>query len=243
MKASQPAESATAALIGARSGNGRALLLRRYMVLCASLGIVLLAGLMSRHQSSSRLAKQASSPTIEKQPVTFAIHTFDPTAPPTDMPPLAPGEEAECDSNFVSNASVKGQPERIDGRHAVITVTEVRVMLQLKINIWVPEGATQHVIEHEQGHRQVSEYYYQMADKVAEQIAATYLGKQVSVTGADLNAEVNKLLRKIGADITTEYNQRLNPSIAQQRYDDVTDHSRNEESAGDAVARVLKYVQ
>jgi len=122
-------------------------------------------------------------------------------------------------------------------------VTEIRVTLQLKINIWVPEGATQHVIEHEQGHRQISEYYYQTADKVAEQIAATYLGKQVSTNGADLSAEVNKLLQQMGAEITAAYNDRLNPGPAQQRYDDITDHSRNDESAKVAVARALKDVQ
>ena len=217
--------------------------MRRYIVLCALLGIVLLGGMMLRHQSLSRVAKQALRPALDKQPVTFAMHTFDPAAPPADMPPLASGEEAECDSNFISNASVKGRSETVDGRNALVTVTEIRVTLELKINIWVPEGATQHVIEHEQGHRQISEYYYRTADKVAEQIAATYLGKQVSTNGADLNAEVNKLLQQMGAEIAAAYNERLNPGPAQQRYDDITDHSRNDESAGEAVARALKGVQ
>jgi hypothetical protein len=212
------------------------------MVLCALLGIALLAGLALRHQSPSQPAKQKSKPTIEKQPVTLAIHTFDPAAPPADMPPLAEGEEAECDSNFVSNASLKAQPERIDAMHAVVTVTDVTVTLQLKVNIWVPKGATQHVMEHEQGHQQISEHYYQTADKVAEQIAAPYLNKQVSVSGADLDAEVNKLLQEMGADITAEYNQRLNPNPAQQRFDDITDHSRNGVSASYAVAQALKDV-
>ena len=212
-------------------------------MLCALLGVVLFAGMMLRHQSSSRLTKQALSPALDKQPVTFAMHTFDPATPPADMPPLASGEEAECDSNFISNANVKGRSETVDGTNALVTVTEIRVTLQPEINIWVPESATQHVIEHEQGHRQISEYYYQTADKVAKQIAATYLGKQVSTNGADLSAEVNRLLQQMGAEITAAYNERLNPGPAQQRYDDITNHSRNDESAGDAVARALKDVQ
>ncbi len=171
------------------------------------------------------------------------VHRFDPTAPPADMPPLAAWEEAECDSNFVSNANVKGRTEMVDGTHGVVTVTAVKVTLQLTINIWVPEGATEHVIEHEQGHGQISEHYYETADKVAEQIAATYLDRQVSATGGDLNAEVNKLLQQMGAEITAEYNQRLNPSLAQNRYDDITDHSRNDVSAAEAVAQILKDVQ
>jgi hypothetical protein len=217
--------------------------LRKYILLFALLGIVLLAGLGLRHQSSLAPVKQASMPVIEKQPATVATHTFDPAAPPADMPPLAAGEEAECDSDFVSDANVKAETRTVEGTNALVTVTGVRVTLQLKINIWIPEGATQHVIEHEEGHRQISEYYYRTADKIADEVAAPYLGKQVSISGADLNAEANKLLRQMGAEITAEYNRRLNPGLAQNRYDDVTDHSRNEVSAREAVEQVLKDLQ
>ena len=215
--------------------------MRRYIVLCASLGIILLAGWAWQHRSSS-LADPVSRPVIAKQPVSVAIHMFDPAAPPADMPPLSPGEEAECDSNFISNATVKGQPEKIDATHAVVTVTGVRVALQLKINLWVPQGATQHVMEHEQGHRQISEHYYETADKVAGEIAAKYLGKQISVDTADPNAEVKNMLKQMSADITAQYNHKLNPDLAQNRYDDLTDHSRNDVSAADAVAEALKDV-
>src|SRR6202022_3436799 len=39
--------------------------------------------------------REAPVPTIIKQPVAFGTHTFDPAMPPTDMPPLSPGENAE----------------------------------------------------------------------------------------------------------------------------------------------------
>jgi hypothetical protein len=207
------------------------------------LGLALFAGFTLRHPSASQPAKQESKPTIEKQPVSRAIHTFDPVAPPADMPPLAEGEEAECDSNFVSNASLKAQTKRIDAAQAVLTVTEVKVTLQLKINIWVPQGATQHVMEHEQGHQRISEHYYQNADHVAEQIAAPYLGQQVSISGADLDAEAKKSLQKMSADITAQYNRRLNPGPEQQRFDDITDHSRNDVSASYAVTQAIKDTQ
>ena len=171
------------------------------------------------------------------------MHTFDSEAPPGDMPPLAAWEQAECDSNFVSDVNVKGRTEILDAMHGLVTVSEVKMTLQLTINVWVPEGATEHVIEHEQGHRQIAEHYYQTADKVAEQIAAAYLGKQVSASGVDVNAEVNKLLQQMGAEIAAEYSKKLNPDLAQNRYDDITDHSRNDVSAAEAVTQVLKDVQ
>jgi hypothetical protein len=217
--------------------------LRRYILLCVLLGIVLLVGLTWRHPPSLLPAKQAPSLTIVKQPVTFAMHTFDPSAPPADMPALAAWEQAECDSNFVSDANVMARTEILDATHAVAVVTGLKVTLQLTINIWVPQGAAEHVVDHEQGHRQIAEHYYETADKVAEQIAAAYLGKQVSVSGADLNLEINKSLQQMGAEITAEYSKKLNLDLAQNRYDDITDHSRSEVSATEAVAQVLRDVQ
>jgi hypothetical protein len=195
--------------------------------------------------SSSRGPEQEAGGTIvDKQPAIFAEHTFDPAAPPADMPPLGEGEEAECDSDFRSNAQVSGKVKRLDGGDAIITVTRVKMTLQLNINVWVPTGATERVVEHEQGHRQISEAFYQTADKVAERIGTAYIGKRVSVGGGgDLDAECRKTLEQLGAAITAEYNGQLNPGSAQQRYDDLTDHSRNSVAATEAVLQALKEIK
>jgi hypothetical protein len=185
-------------------------------------------------------AAVTSAPIVEKRPVIVARHTFDPVAQPAEMPPLVAPETAECDTDFISNASVSGRSKKLDSTHAEVTVTGVKVTLELKINIWVPEGATQQVKEHEEGHRQISEYSYRDADKVAEKVAAEQISKKLSVSGSDLNTEINAALQKIGAEITADYNRRLNPNAVQQRYDDITDHSRYDIAASDAVARVLK---
>ncbi len=213
---------------------------RGLMVLCVLLGALLLGWFAWRDLSSRRQLREASVPTISKQPVAFANRTFDPAAPPSDMPPLAPGESAECDSNFLSNGSVRGVSRQTDATHATVTITQIKMTLQLNINIWVPTGVSQHVIEHEEGHRQVSEYYYQTADKLAERIAATYMGKQVEIAGTDLGAESRKMLQQMATDITDEYNKELNPGPAQLLYDAITDHGRNEVVVKDAVAHALR---
>jgi hypothetical protein len=217
---------------------------RSLIAFCVLLGVLLFGWLAWRGFSSRRPLGQAPVPApvpiIEKQPVAFASRTFDPAAPPADMPPLASGESAECDSQFLSSASVRGESRPTDATHAIVTITQITVTLQLNINIWVPAGVTQHVIEHEDGHRQVSEFYYQTADKLAEQIAAPYMGKQVEITGTDLGAESSKMLQQMAAAITDEYNKELNPEPAQLLYDSITDHGRNEVVVKDAVAHVLK---
>jgi hypothetical protein len=213
---------------------------RSLILLCVLLAVLILGWLGWRDDPLRRQASDTPVTTINKQPVTFASRTFDPAAPSADMPPLLPGESAQCDSDFLSNASVAGKSRRTDATHATLTVTQIKVTLQLFITIWVPTGVSQHVIEHEEGHRQISENYYQTADKLAERIAATYMGKQVEIVGADLTAESNKVLQQMAAEITDEYNKELNPGPTQLLYDAITDHGRNEVIIKDAVAHALK---
>jgi len=215
---------------------------RRLLVFCVVLGVLVVAWLTWRDFSSRRQLTKILAPAIDKQPVAFANRTFDPTTPPPDMPPLAPGEIAVCDSDFVSNASVRGESHETDATHATLTITNVKVTLQLNINIWVPIGVTPHVVEHEEGHRQISEYYYQTADRLAERIAAKYLGKRVEITGTDLGAESSKMLQQMAGEVTDEYNKELNPGPTQLLYDAITDHGRNDVVVQDAVAHAIKNV-
>jgi hypothetical protein len=215
---------------------------RGVIVFCGLLVVFIFGWFLWQDFSSRRQLKEAPVPTINKQSVSFASRTFDPATPPNDMPHLAPGETAACDSDFQSNARVRGESRRTDATHAIVTITQIEVTLQLNINIWVPIGVTQLVIEHEEGHRQISEYYYQTADKLAARIAAKYLGKRVEINGMDLSAESSKMLEQMAADITGEYNTELNPGPTQLLYDDITDHGRNGAVVKDAVAHAIKNV-
>lgn len=219
---------------------------RHSVVLYALLGIliagILWASLHRRDSLPSGRSEETPPPIIDKLPVNFTSRSFDPAMPPADMPPLTAGENAECDSNFLSNASVSGEAQKTDATHGTVTITQVKVTLQLNITIWVPTDATQHVIEHEEGHRQISEYYYRSADKIARQVAETHLGKRADITGANLDAESSKFLQQTATEITGEYNQELNPEPAQLLYDTITNHSRNEVVAKDAVGHALKNV-
>jgi len=212
---------------------------RRIILLCVLLAMAVLGWLWWRNSTLHHQQAMAAAPTIVKQPENFANRTFDPENPPSDMPQLATDELAVCDSNFLSNANVGGEARQTDSTHAIVTVTSVNVNLQLDITIWVPATATQHAVEHEQGHREISEHFYEAADKVAAQIAATHLGTKFLISGTDLHAELSKSLQRLGADITAQYNRELNPGPTQLRYDAITDHSRNEVSAKHAVAQAL----
>jgi hypothetical protein len=188
-------------------------------------------------------ANGPNPPVVLKGPVEFAQRTFDPAAPPAEMPPLGEGEAAECDSNFISDANVIGQVLRTGAGEGILTVTQVKVMLGLKITIWVPAGVTQQIIDHEEGHRQISEHYYQNAEQLAAQAASGYAGKRISVHGPSLEAAVQKQLQELGQEITSEYSRKLNADAAQRHYDEVTDHSRSEIAVPEAIAQSLKFAE
>lgn len=212
--------------------------MRRAWLLFAFLFAVL-AGWLAWRAASPANPPESANPVIYKQPFVFAQRTFDPANPPLDMPPLGEGEEAECDSNFISDANVSGRMQKIDTTNATVIVMQVKITLQLKVTIWVPNGATQHVIEHEEGHRQISEHYYATADKLAAEIAAPYVGRRIAISGADLNAEFRNALLQLSKDITADYNNKLNPDPAQRGYDEITDHSRNGRDSKEAAAQAI----
>lgn len=217
--------------------------MRRLLLLALLLALLVFAWIAWRQRSPVAQRRALPPPAILKQPARVATRTFDPANPPSDMPPLpSGGEVAECDSNFTASANVAGQARRTDPTHAVITVTQISVTLQLDVTIWVPTDVSQRVVEHEQGHRQISEHYYQTADKLAAEIASHYMGKEVAISGSDLDAEFHKALQDIGAEITDEYEKQLNPNPTQLLYDSITDHSRNDVAVQDAVEHALRNV-
>jgi hypothetical protein len=225
-------------------GNAEVVLaLRRFLVPLVLVAVVFSGWLAWREVSSRRQVREAPVVTIDKQPVAFASHTFDPAAPPpAEMPTLAAGESAECDSSFLSNTSVGGETRRTDATHAILAITHVKMMLQLNINIWVPTGAAQVLVEHEEGHRQISEYSYQTADKLAERIATAYIGKQVEISGTDLDAESSKMLQQLANEINDEYSKELDPLPPQRLYDGITDHGKNGVAAQGAVNHAIKNI-
>jgi hypothetical protein len=214
--------------------------LRRILLLPLFLALLILGWVSWRAVLSRRRSAETTQPVIVKQPVNFTTRTFDPGAPPAEMPPLTPGENAECDSNFLSSANVSGETERADATHATLTITQIKMTLQLYVTIWVPADVSEHIAQHEEGHRQISESYYQNADQLAGQIAARHMGKQIGLSGTDLDAESEKALQQAAGEITEEYGRELNTEPAQLLYDSITDHSRNEVVVGDAVAHALK---
>jgi hypothetical protein len=178
--------------------------------------------------------------TITKMPVKAGMQTFDPRRPPRDLPPLRPPEEAVCASDFLSDASVGGQAEQTDATHGKLTINRIKLTLQLNITIWVPTNPPKTTVDHENGHRRISEYYYKNAEAIARRIAEPYVGKVIDISGRALRKAVSAALQKAGAEITDAYNEQMPVETTQARYDVITEHSRKDIPVPDAVAQALK---
>jgi hypothetical protein len=212
----------------------------RIILICACVGVWLCACHSSTDSSPQTQQVSKDSVQITKLPAAYQSHKFDPAAPPPNMPPLHPGEAAVCDADFIARSSVGGQPRRTDSTHAVLTITKVLMTLQLQTIVWIPIDAPQTIADHEEGHREIAEYTYQTADRIAQRIASSYIGKRVDVTGDDLDVASNQKLLEIATEITNAYTTQINNSPTQLLYDQITDHSRNGVIAKDAVDHAIK---
>lgn len=185
---------------------------------------------------------RADQPQVEivKMPAQIGTRYFDPKRPPRDLPPLQPPEEAVCAGDFLSDASVGAQAIQTDATHAKATINRIKVTIQLNMTIWLPNNPQKWTVEHEEGHRQISEYYYRHADVVARRVAEPYLGRTVEISGRDLRRALSDAIGKIAGEITGEYNRQMPVEATQERFDAITEHSRKEIAVADAVAQALK---
>jgi hypothetical protein len=177
---------------------------------------------------------------IVKVPVQVGTRYFDPKRPPRDRPPLRGPEEAVCAGDFLSDASVGAQAMQTDATHAKATINRIKMTIQLDMTIWLPNNPQKWTVEHEEGHRQISEYYYQNAEVVARRVAESYIGKTVDISGRDLRKALSAAVGKIAEEITNEYNRQMPVETTQARYDEITEHSRKDIPVPDAVAQALK---
>jgi hypothetical protein len=177
---------------------------------------------------------------VTKMPVNAQHRTFDPRRPPREMPQLKPPENAVCASDFLSNANVGAQGVQIDATHAKLTVNLIEMTLQLNITIWLPQNPPKTVVDHEEGHRQIAEYFYKNADVIAKRVAEPYLGKTLEISGRDLRKAASVAVDKVGGEITDAYNKEMPVELTEARYDAITEHSRKDIPVPDAVAQAIR---
>jgi hypothetical protein len=159
---------------------------------------------------------------------------FDRNHPPSEMPQLEPQEAAVTKSVYgiATQFTVESLPEQKRGAKTVanVKVVSVNVDLSLTVTVWLPNDATKIIVDHEEGHRQISEYFYKDAQRIARDIAQKYIGQVYQAEGADSDAASRGALDKAINDLSQKYmgeTQTLSVR-ANELFDELTQHSRNQ---------------
>lgn len=159
------------------------------------------------------------------------------------MPPLKDDESAVTESRYECNVTlsyqVMSRKELGDSCTTLLKVRGVDVKLQLRIVIWIPDGATAKLSAHEEGHRQIAERVYEAAEEIARQIAATLDGKTIRGEGADC-AEAEKRATADAADhfCKSYLDETARPSTrVNEIYDDLTAHGTRTDPVEDEAIR------
>jgi len=182
---------------------------------------------------------QGTGVTVHKATPTVAQRTFDPKHPPKDIPVLVPGEAGITHYEYTTDIAVAGDSDTLGPGSVNLIVDTADINLSLPITVWLESKPTQQLIDHENGHVAISEYYYANIDVYARCAAQAIMGKTFNGTGKDKQSAEDDATHRAIQQIETEIlNQtRVRAVACNDRYDKITNHGQNPGSQADAAAQ------
>ena len=147
---------------------------------------------------------------VSKAESTLETKRFDPDNPPPDVSKTFHGVtkwkfECPCEVKYKTLEKVDDN----GGCFVRVKVTGMKANLALPIVMWMPDSPPEGLKEHEDGHVQICQRVYAEADKIAEEIAATMIGKEYSGTGATVE-DATKFASGIAVvDFSNEFESRV----------------------------------
>jgi hypothetical protein len=177
---------------------------------------------------------------VSKAKSTITYRNYDPKRLPKEMPPLVPGEAGLCHYEYTLDVAVGTLVDELSPGQVELEVDTVEINASLPITIFSLKNAPKRIMEHEEGHAAISQYYYQNIDVYATRVAKSWLGKKMKGTGKNKQAAIDDANHKIIAEINKQVldKTRVRAVAANDRYDTATDHSRNPGSQDEAAKKV-----
>jgi hypothetical protein len=143
-------------------------------------------------------------------------------------------------TNFLCEVQIHVTYPRFGFKIITATVDSVNVATHLSIDVWHQEDSP-NVIPHEETHREIAEYYYQLTVPVARHLAEKLIGRKFSVATKTKVADIQDTLRTMEEEFVANYHREVGErnGVAQEYFDDVTDHGRDLIANADAKARAI----
>lgn len=197
------------------------------MVTIHRLALVFLLLLCAAASASDAVQLRIAEPQVVRR-------TFERSNPPQDMPKLNHGEEGLTVSDFsiATQARLQILDEAPDGFviQSRVKVHSITVDTALKITIWLPKKPKADLVAHEEAHRELSEYFYGDARRVAEDLAQPLIGRVFTGRGKTAaearQAAIQKAVDGLSADFLAAVEGKA--SRANKRFDEITDHGRRD---------------
>lgn len=170
-------------------------------------------------------AAQSDRLTVVRTPPTVRDFEFDPRNRPATMPPLKEPEAAVCRYSFGIETNLDYRYE-YNGTSMTLRLQQVALVTQLEVDVWTPRNARRKLIEHEQGHRRIAEYYYTNAEAAARAIAEPLMERRFTARAATEEEARKAAVAQVVEAIQTAYLKSTSDrcDAAQQRFDDLTAH-------------------
>ncbi|HEY1629534.1 MAG TPA: hypothetical protein VGF52_06725 [Tepidisphaeraceae bacterium] len=188
----------------------------------------------------------AADVTITRSQAVIEHRVFDPNNPPADMPKLAGDEAALTESYFSANSSVGGsvvdQQKTDNGCRTSIKVDTVQMTLRLRVTVWLPTNAVPKIVNHEEGHRAIAEYFYRDADAAARRVAEELIGQTISGSGSDCDAAGQNATKQAAQILGARYMGAVDVPCgkAQELYDQITEHGTNAVKEEKAIKQAIQ---
>lgn len=181
-------------------------------------------------------APVTSGVVVKIEPAKITRRTFDPENPPPEMPRLRPPEIGTCVYTF--HCTTEMETRGALARPAQLTGVEVSA--KLTVTLWTPRDGPPKVLAHEEGHRAICEIFYDRADSVARRLAEREIGRTLNSAMQDKRA-VEAELKRIQDDLIAAFLRETATrcDFAGERFDVITEHSKNPISESDAITQAL----
>lgn len=127
------------------------------------------------------------------------------------------------------------------GFQATVLVKSISVELALPIEMWVPEGVSERVIAHEEGHIRICKHFYSDAENVARECADFTIGHAYEGVGKDENEAIQRAIELATSELCTCYQRKIiePTNRASATYDRLTSHGQNSMPIGEAVEKAI----
>jgi hypothetical protein len=187
---------------------------------------------------------RAASPALVQVRVdapAVAYYSFPAGRPPPEAKELSGMEAGLCYTQLSTEIRIGVEYPRFSIKKPVITVTSVEFVVGARITIWVEEGSPPKILEHENGHRAISEHYYQQAYPLARELGEKAVGRKLPLSGKPTDATIAAATEGLRNELLMEFEKQIDQRnrFAQAAFDKITDHSRNDVPNKEAVAKAI----